>query len=136
MKRSLPANAAARRSLLLALVLWGLSACSLAYVPLVPEGQVWEPRLELRGSEGLAVEDGRLRLTLTLSEVPEPGWLVLQWFGPGRAQASDSLWVEPESVGEERTAYLPDDIRLTPGPWRVVVSFDSVVARQFSLTVE
>lgn len=123
------------KPLLLALALLVLPACSFAYIPLIPEAQVWEPMLDLRDSRGLVAENGRLALRLTLSEVPEPGWLALQWFGPNRRAASDSLWVTPDDVGAERVIYLPDDVRLVPGSWRVVVSFDSVVARQFSLTV-
>lgn len=122
------------KAVILALALLALPACSLAYVPLIPEAQVWEPVLDLRGSGGLAVEDGRLTLRLTLSEVPEPGWLALQWFGPNRLQVSESIWVE--QAGEEHTVPLPDEVRLAPGLWRVVVSFDSVVARQFSLTLD
>jgi hypothetical protein len=119
---------------MLALTLLLLPACSLAYIPLIPEAQVWEPVLELRGSGGLAAEDGRLVLRLSLSEVPEPGWLALQWFGPNRLQVSESIWIE--QAGEERIVFLPGEVELVPGLWRVVVSFDSAVARQFSLTVD
>ncbi|MDQ3460750.1 MAG: hypothetical protein M3498_15840 [Deinococcota bacterium] len=122
------------KTLMLALTLLLLPACSLAYIPLIPEAQVWEPVLELRGSGGLAAEDGRLVLRLSLSEVPEPGWLALQWFGPNRLQVSESIWIE--QAGEERIVFLPGEVELVPGLWRVVVSFDSAVARQFSLTVD
>ncbi len=126
-----------RRLLVLcAFLLTTLAACSFAYLPLVPEGQEWEPALDLRGSRGLVLEDGELVLYVTLSEVPEPDWLAVQWFGPGRRTASASVWISPEQVGEELRIVLPAEVRLERGLWRVVLSYRLAVARQFSLTVD
>lgn len=123
------------KMLLMALLAVLLPACSFAYLPLVPPAQEWEPVLELRGSGGLALDGGRLVLNLTLARVPEPGWLAVQWFGPGRRLASDAIWITPEAAGRSRLLYLPEEVEVTPGLWRAVVSYQSVVARQFTLEV-
>jgi hypothetical protein len=118
------------------LVLMTMTACTFAYIPPVPEVQEWEPTLDLRGSRGLALENGELVLYVMLTEVPAPDWLAVQWFGPGRRSASESVWIDPERVGEELRIALPEDVPLVPGLWRVVLSYQAIVARQFSLAVE
>jgi hypothetical protein len=76
------------------------------FVPPLPSDRLEpEPAFRLHGDARLerASEDGAgLVLVMRAAEVPAGGWLAVQWFGPsGPARASESVWFEPESVGEE-----------------------------------
>ena len=134
--------ASARRRLVAAALALLLAACTPLYLPPVPSDALAPvPSFRLRGAsvlEVVAAADGEatLRLTLTADEVPEGGWLALQWFGPsGAARASDSLWFEPEDVGRARRWDAPPQLRLEPGEWRAVLSWRGRVVRQLRVDV-
>jgi hypothetical protein len=112
-----------------------LAGCTFSYLPPIPEGQPMPTRLELRSADGLIQSNGRLALEVTLANVPREGWLAVQWFNPqGREAASDAQWV---GAAPHRYRFvLPDEVALTPGRWRAVVSFEGEVLRQFSVDVE
>ena len=114
-----------------------LTSCSYTYIPLIPNTQPLESRLELHTSQGLSVENERLQLKLLLYKVPEKAWLAVQWFGIlGNEVASASKWITPESTGEELVFKLPEDIEMQHGTWRAVASFQGELIRQFSLEVK
>ena len=118
-----------------------LAACMPLYVPLVPETLLTpEPAFRLHGD--LRLEHVRLGGTSTLvlhlraSEVPEAGWLAVQWFGPsGPARAAESLWFEPADVGEARRLATPEHLTLIPGEWRAVLSWQDRLVRQVRITL-
>ena len=118
-----------------------LLGCTPLYVPLVPSDMLTplptfrvsaDARLDhVRDGEG-----GRLVLHLRAEEVPDAGWLAVQWFGPsGPERASESLWLEPEDVGEPRTLASPDHLRLSSGEWRAVLSWKGRLVRQVRITL-
>lgn len=112
-----------------------LSSCQPLYFPLVPEIHRPAPRIQL-GLEFVEV-DGRPEVQILVVTVPHEGWLALQWFAPGRGQvASESIWLEPDSVGQQLSVPLPEDIAATPGEWRVLLSQGDVVVRQLSVVLE
>lgn len=123
------------RLLIVCAALSSLSACTLGYVPLVPQRHELEPQLDLSRSPGLEPVGGRLYLTLSLTTIPDEDWLMVQWFLGNREMASESRWVAPEDEGERLVMPLPDDIELQAGRWRAMVSFQGRVARQFSYDV-
>ena len=119
-----------------------VAACTPLYLPPVPSDRLEAtPSFRLRGESALEVvsdgEGGRsLRLTLVVDEVPEGGWLALQWFGPsGAARASDSLWFEPEDVGSARRWDAPPQLAVTAGEWRAVLSWQGRLVRQLRVDV-
>jgi hypothetical protein len=94
--------------------------------------------LNLHTSAGIVTEmvagTERLVLQLTASDVPEADWLAVQWFAPNNLQvASASQWLEPSREPQDLRFVLSEDVTLRPGDWRAVVSYQSRVARQFSL---
>lgn len=123
----------------LALLAGFISSCTYTYIPPVPRGRVEpEPTLDLHDSAGIVTEtvagSERLALQLTASDVPEADWLAVQWFAPDNQQvASASQWLEPSHDPQNLRFVLPEDVTLRPGDWRAVVSYQSRVARQFSL---
>jgi len=118
------------------LALVALSSCAFTYIPPIPEARTLPPSLDLRGSVGLIRDGDSLALHLTLREVPAADWLALQWYAPdNRIVASESIWVDPSSAGTTRVLFLPAEAAWRPGLWRVVVSFQGQVVRQFSLAV-
>ena len=125
--------------LLLGLCAGIVSSCTYTYIPPVPRGRVEpEATLDLHASAGIVTEtvsgSERLALQLTASNVPEADWLAVQWFAPDNQQvASASQWLEPSRQPQDLRFVLSGDIPLRPGDWRAVVSYQSRVARQFSL---
>lgn len=119
----------------LALAAFALVACRPLYVPLVPTGLPEPHPTRLSGGSTLAAGmGGRPRLELEVLDVARAGWLAVQWFGPGGAEAaSDSAWLEPPAAAA--VFDLPADVALRPGEWRAVVSFEGVILRQFLLVV-
>jgi len=113
------------------------SSCTFMYVPLIPVNpQVREARFLLSDSQGLSLETEQLRLDMTIKEVPESDWLAVQWFNPlSKEIASNSKWLEvdPEALAESKeiSFLLPENITLTPGYWRAVVSYQGRLIRQF-----
>jgi hypothetical protein len=128
------ARAVAARALL-AGILAGLVACTPLYLPPGPgDALVAESRMRLEGTSRLAASahGPGLLLTLDVAEVPEEGWLAVQWFPPsGGVIASESLWLTPADAGTSRTIRPPDDLELRAGEWRAVVSWYGRVVRQF-----
>lgn len=123
--------------MLAGLALLALSSCAFTYIPLIPEARTLPPSLDLRGSAGLIQDGDSLALHLALREVPAADWLAVQWYDPNnRIVASESIWVDPSSVGATRVLFLPAEVAWQPGLWRAVVSFQGRVVRQFSLAVE
>lgn len=111
-----------------------LAACRPLYLPLVPDDGLPAPHpTRLAGGSALKVGlDGRPLLDVEVLDVPAAGWLAVQWLAPdGREAASESAWVEPPNAS--LTFVLPDDVPLRPGEWRAVVSYGSLLLRQFSL---
>jgi hypothetical protein len=113
-----------------------LAGCTFSYLPPIPEGQAMPTRLELRSADGLIQADGRLALEVTLVNLSREGWLAVQWFSPqNREVASEAQWVSATPPHRHRFV-LPEEVALTPGRWRAVVSFEGELLRQFSLEVE
>lgn len=124
------------RALAILALAFTLAACTYTYLPPVPKIRTPEPRLDILDSPGLQAGPTGLRLAVRLSEVPEAGWLAVQWFGPDNTEvASDSIWISPQDEGTTRTLYLPTSGPLADGVWRAVVSFGGRVQRQFALEV-
>ena len=137
--RAMPLVAPARSplaALAATLALLVLVACVPLYVPLVPDEMLTpEPAFRLHGDLRLEhvrrVGASALVLHLRAAEVPEAGWLAVQWFGPsGPARAAESLWFEPADVGEARTLTTPEHLALGPGEWRAVLSWQGRLVRQ------
>lgn len=116
---------------LLMLVLGG---CTFTYTPPVREARAPEPRLVV-GQGALVQADEALRLELQVT-VPESDWLAVQWFNPANDEVSaTSLWLEPGPEPQTLAVTLPSRIDLTDGLWRVVLSYQGGLVRQFSATV-
>lgn len=140
-----PPPRGARAGRLAALVLAlgaALTACTPLFLPPVPSDTLTPPpAFRLSGESRLALRSGGdgaplLQLTLVADEVPEGGWLALQWFGPsGAERASDSLWFEPGDVGRERMWDSPPQLEVTAGEWRAVLSWRGRLVRQLRVDV-
>lgn len=127
----------------LAAVLLLLPACTPLFWPPVPQDAlVAEPAWRLAGDARLSLlqgADGRplLRATARLLELPRPGWLSVQWYGPsGGERASEARWMSEEDVGRLSAWLLPADVQVVPGPWRVLLSADGRPLRQLDLLVQ
>lgn len=111
-----------------------LSACQPLYFPLVPETSRPQARVQLEVQ--LALADGRPELDALVLRVPEPGWVAIQWFAPdNREAASESIWLDEDSVGQRVSLPLPADVTLVSGTWRALLSRGPVVLRQLSIEV-
>jgi hypothetical protein len=105
--------------------------CRPLYLPPVPTPLELPERFELDGSA--RIEGGRPILTLVPRNVPDEGWLAIQWFGPdNREVASESVWLEPDDEGITVSVALPADVEPVPGRWRAVLSRGGVIVRQLS----
>ncbi len=115
------------------------TACRPLYLPPVPEPPPRPDLTLLDATSSLDVAAGRPVLTLVLSRLagPEGGsWLYVQWFDPGNDEvASSSVWVTPDDVGRTLELALPEDVAVSPGEWRAVVSQDGAYLRQFLVEV-
>lgn len=121
---------------LLTCLLVSLAGCQPLYLPPAPQAQHVPPVAELGDASAVRLEGGTLVLHMVLAEVPEPGWLAVQWFAPDGIEASsDSVWVTPADVGQGRTMMLPPRVTLTTGEWRAVASLRGRVLRQFRVEV-
>jgi len=118
-----------------------LAACMPLYLPLVPDEMLTpEPAFRLHGDMRLEhvrrADVSALVLHLRATEVPEPGWLAVQWFGPsGPARAAESLWFEPADAGAARQLATPEQVALGPGEWRAVLSWQGRLVRQVRITL-
>lgn len=120
---------AARLLLAVTLVAAG---CTPLYVPPVP-AQL--PALEPRTRIAAARVDrlgGVPTVAFTPREVPEEGWLQVQWYPPaGDEVASASVWLDASSVDRVVRIPFPEDVsRDRGGVWRAVLSFDGRILRQ------
>ena len=118
-------------SVLLMLILGG---CTFTYTPPVREARAPEPRFVV--DEGVLVQaDEVLKLELQVT-IPESDWLAVQWFSPTNDEVSaTSLWLEPSPEPQALSVALPSRIDLTDGLWRVVLSYQGGLVRQFSTSV-
>ncbi len=120
---------------LVLLTLLILGGCTFTYTPLLREARAPEPRLVVGKSSALVQSDASLRLELQVS-VPEADWLAVQWFSPANDEVSaTSLWLEPTSKPQALSVALPSQIDLEDGLWRVVLSYQNRLVRQFSASV-
>lgn len=108
-----------------------LSSCTPLYLPPIPAKIQVEKITSLNYSDGLGLNDGKLALTLKLYSVSKDGWLSVQWFGPDNLElSSDSKWITIDDEGET-LVFLLDEDKPNAGLWRVIVSFDNELLRQF-----
>jgi len=113
-----------------------LSSCTPLYIPPVPVKIEVEKITSLNYSKGLSLEDKVLTLNLKLFSVSHDGWLSVQWFSPDNKEiSSDSVWIEIAEEGETVIFQL-DSKETASGLWRVIVSFDNKLLRQFTFEVE
>jgi hypothetical protein len=112
-----------------------LPSCTFLYIPPILPEQTVEPVLDLSGSSGLSYAAETLELSVFLQTVPKQGWLAVQWFAPNNKQvSSDALWIERRDAGLSQSFVLAQVP--SKGEWRVVVSFEKTLLRQFSLEVK
>lgn len=117
------------------LVVLLLAACRPLYLPPLLEAE--QPEVRSRLELQLSVSDGRPLLELQVLSVAKEGWLAVQWFTPGgREAASESVWLDADSVGLRFSLPLPADVEPVTGEWRALLSQHSVVIRQLSVTVD
>ncbi len=111
-----------------------LGGCTFTYTPPVREARAPEPRFVV--DEGVLVQaDEVLKLELQVT-IPESDWLAVQWFSPTNDEVSaTSLWLEPSPEPQALSVALPSRIDLTDGLWRVVLSYQGGLVRQFSAVV-
>ncbi len=125
------------KELLSWILLLNLAACTFLYIPPVREAQSIQAALDISGSAGLRMNSGRLELSIYLQQVPNEGWLAVQWYSPNnREVVSDSLWIRPRDAGLSRNYSLPATVQLQSGEWRAIVSFEGRLLRQFSFVLE
>ena len=120
--------------LLISCVLFFLPSCTFLYLPPELPVQTISETFDISGSSGLTYENSQLELSVLLRNVPNEGWLVVQWYAPSSKEAaSDSLWIEQRDEGLAQTFTLPQVP--SRGEWRAVVSFEEKLLRQFSFNV-
>jgi len=118
-----------------------LSACMPLFVPPVPnDALVAAPAWRLAGDAELraTVWEGepRLRVRFRFEAVATDAWVAVQWFGPtGGERASVAVWVAHGDEGRPFAVDLPDDVAISPGPWRALISVDGRVLRQLDAVV-
>ena len=118
---------------LLTLLIMG--GCTFTYTPLLREARAPEPRLVIGKPSALVQAETSLQLELKVS-VPEADWLAVQWFSPANDEVSaTSLWLEPTAKPQALSVALPSQIDLEDGLWRVVLSYQDRLVRQFSTSV-
>ena len=116
-------------------VLLMLSGCTFTYTPILREARAPEPRLVVGKPSALAQAAEALHLELQVT-VPEADWLAVQWFDPANDEVwATSVWLEPSPEPQIIAVTLPSRIDLTDGLWRVVLSYQGRLVRQFSASV-
>jgi hypothetical protein len=112
-----------------------LSSCTFLYLPPELPIQSIPEVFDISGSSGLSYKNNELELSVLLRNVPQQGWLAVQWYAPNSKQVnSDSIWIERRDEGLTQTFTLPQIP--SRGEWRAVVSFEEKLLRQFSLDVK
>ena len=118
-----------------------ITACTPLFVPPVPsDALVPAPTWRLAGDAALrasAFDEGpRLRVRFRFEAIAADAWVAVQWFGPsGGERASASVWVTRGDVGRTFALDLPDDVDVTVGAWRALISVDGRVLRQVDAVV-
>lgn len=124
------------RLALFALLSLTLGGCTFTYIPLVRKPNALEPRLLVADSSHLRETETGLELILRLETVPKADWLAVQWFDPSNEEVyATSLWLEPAPKTQLLNAALSPQVEVSDGLWRVVISYESVLERQFSVAV-
>ncbi|MGL4612168.1 MAG: hypothetical protein ACRCYY_21230 [Trueperaceae bacterium] len=112
-----------------------LPSCTFLYLPPELPIQPIPETFDISSSSGLTYKNRQLELSVLLRNVPQEGWLAVQWYAPNAKEAaSDSVWIEQRDEGLTQNFLLPQ--RPARGEWRAVVSFGNSLLRQFSYTVE
>jgi hypothetical protein len=112
-----------------------LPSCTFLYLPPELPIQSIPETFDISGSSGLSYQNNQLELSVLLRNVPQQGWLAVQWYAPNSKQVnSDSLWIERRDEGLTQTFTLPQ--RPSRGEWRAVVSFEKSLLRQFAFNVK
>jgi hypothetical protein len=131
-----------RRCCLL-LLLGSLAGCMPLFVPPVPmtlsAEATWRiaPGADLQVLRDAVARPRTLRATWTFEEAGPPGWVSVQWFGPvGGERASAARWFDGDDVGQAVVWDSPDDLGLTRGRWRLVVSIHDSVLRQLDVEID
>lgn len=123
-----------RRLSFFLLLMVSVAACRPLYLPPLIESEQPEPRARL--TLELVLEQERPLLLVSVLDVPEEGWLAVQWFAPGSQEvASQSIWLDPDAIGQNFRLPLPEDVQSQAGTWRALVSQHSLVLRQLDVTV-
>ena len=126
-----------RRLLLFLLLVLTLGGCAFTYIPLVRTPNPITPRLLVAETSEIVETERSLELVLQLESVPEADWLAVQWFSPANEVAyATSLWIEPAAQTQRVTTALSPEIELSEGLWRAVISYQGVLERQFSVSVQ
>jgi hypothetical protein len=116
------------------LLLFTLPSCTFLYLPPELPIQSIPEVFDISGSSGLSYQNNELELSVLLRNVPNEGWLAVQWYAPNSKQVnSDSVWIERRDEGLAQTFTLPQ--RPSRGEWRAVVSFEKKLLRQFAFDV-
>ena len=114
-----------------------MSSCKFLYVSPVPPTVVAPKRLQISSSSHIRLYQGRPALEIVVEELSQPGWLILQWFGPdNREVASESFWITSNDEGVRRLYLLPPNSTFLAGEWRVIASFANRVVRQITGSLE
>lgn len=119
------------------LVLLVLTSCSYTYLPPVPASAISErpTRLVLSSASRLSFANQRLELQIIVLELPQEGWLELQFFDPFATEiGSASYYMKQEDIGKVRYLYPANKVQEN-GTYRAIASFKGVILRQFSTEV-
>jgi len=113
-----------------------LASCTPLYFPPVPAKLDLEKTINLNNSQGLSLNGSKLNLTIRINDIDKEGWLAVQWFTPENKEiSSDSIWISPELEGQDKDFVLLKELEISEGLWRVVVSFENSLLRQFVIEI-
>lgn len=111
-----------------------LNACTYTYLPPLREARVPEAQVALARGSALKQRGHRLLLVLQVDNVPQTGWLAVQFFNPENTSIYEtSRWLRPRAKVQRLEVALPPRYGVTAGRWRTVVSFKGALLRQYSL---
>lgn len=119
------------------LLLCSVTACTYSYIPPIPASNIPDraTRLILSSASQLSFDNQRLELQVIVLELPQEGWLELQFFDPfGTEIGSASEYLRDDAIGELRYLYPPVKVQES-GTYRAVASFQGTIVRQFSTEV-
>lgn len=119
------------------IALLALTGCSYTYLPPVPASAISErpTRLVLSSASQLSFDNQRLEMQLIVLQLPQEGWLELQFFDPfGTEIGSASKYLKQDDIGKVRYLYPASKVQEN-GTYRAIASFKGVIVRQFSTEV-